>query len=291
MTAAPLAAFTLGRSRNPALDTIGRIFGADRHHNRATRPPSDTASQRAPVHDLSTLSAARSLFVGRDNTGQAGASTVPAMSALTPDYDSDPGRRGAWVAPRDVHDDVGPELRGPVLDVGCGEGRLFPRLRTGVAWVGIDASHQQTARCAFRPLVVGDMRRLPFGHNSFAEVVHLWCLYHLDDPVVAVLEARRVLRDGGRYYACTAARTNDPELMPEGYPATTFDAEEAVAIVASVFPNAHPEPWNDTFFPLETREEVRAYCRHHFIPVERAETVEVPLWLTKRGVLVRASKT
>ena len=33
-----------------------------------------------------------------------------------------------------------------------------------------------------------------------------------------------------------------------------------------------------------------AYCRHNFIPAERAEAAEIPLWLTKRGVLVRARK-
>jgi hypothetical protein len=32
---------------------------------------------------------------------------------------------------------------------------------------------------------------------------------------------------------------------------------------------------------VETRDEVRAFCRHHFIPLERAETVDLPLWLTK----------
>ncbi|HMF04885.1 MAG TPA: class I SAM-dependent methyltransferase [Acidimicrobiia bacterium] len=213
------------------------------------------------------------------------------MSVLEPDYDSDPGRRRAWVAPRDVHDVVGPELRGPVLDVGCGEGRLFPRLGAGVTWFGIDSSREQVVRCPWRPLLVGDMRALPFADASLAEVVHLWCLYHLEDPVTAVAEARRVLRDGGRYYACTSARDNDPEIMPEGYPPTTFDAEDAGAIVASVFPNARPERWDDRLFALETRDDVRAYCRHNLIPLQRAETVELPLWLTKRGVLVRASKT
>jgi len=44
------------------------------------------------------------------------------------------------------------------------------------------------------------------------------------------------------------------------------------------------------FFPLATRGEIRAYCRHNFIPPERAEQAAVPLWLTKRGVLVRARK-
>jgi len=212
------------------------------------------------------------------------------MTALEPDYDSDPDRRRAWVAPRDVHDLIGPELHGPVLDIGCGEGRLAQQLRAGVAWVGVDSSREQTARSPWRPLVLGDMRNLPFADNSFAEVAHLWCLYHLDDPVAAVQEAWRVLQTGGRYYACTAARDNDPELAPEGYPATTFDAEEAVEIVASAFPDPRPERWDERFFPLQTKDEVRAYCRHNFIPQERAEKVDVPLWLTKRGVLVRATK-
>jgi hypothetical protein len=48
--------------------------------------------------------------------------------------------------------------------------------------------------------------------------------------------------------------------------------------------------WEGKFFPLATRDEIRAYCRHNFIPPERAEQAAVPLWLTKRGVLVRARK-
>lgn len=30
------------------------------------------------------------------------------MSAIPPDYDSDPERRQAWVAPQDVHEMIGP---------------------------------------------------------------------------------------------------------------------------------------------------------------------------------------
>ncbi|MGH3770694.1 MAG: methyltransferase domain-containing protein [Pseudonocardiaceae bacterium] len=44
-------------------------------------------------------------------------------------------------------------------------------------------------------------RALPFRDGVFAEVTHLWCLYHLADPVVAITEAARVLRPGGRYFA------------------------------------------------------------------------------------------
>lgn len=133
---------------------------------------------------------------------------------------------------------------------------------------------------------------MPFteGHRdgSFDVATHLWCLDHLDSPLPAIREAKRVLRPGGRYIACTSARTSDPELVPEGYPCTTFDAEDAPAIVSTVFDEVLPEYRDGRFAPLATRDEVRAYCRHNFIPAERSETAPVPLWLTKRRVLVRA---
>jgi SAM-dependent methyltransferase len=167
---------------------------------------------------------------------------------------------------------------------------LASLLGDSITWVGVDSSPAQLMANPSRPVVHADMSALPFRKHSFAEVTHLWCLYHLDDPLVAVAEAWRVLRPGGRYYACTAARNNDPEIMPEGYPPTSFDAEDAVAVVAGVFEHVEAERWDGQFFPLSTREEVRAYCRHNYIPSDRAERAELPLWLTKRGVLVRARK-
>jgi SAM-dependent methyltransferase len=209
--------------------------------------------------------------------------------ALPPDYDTDPARWQSWQAPRDVHHLVAPELSGPVLDAACGEGRLASLLRPGVAWTGVDSSATQLAANPYRPVVRADIRVLPIADDTFAEVVHLWCLYHLEDPRPAIREAARVLRPGGRYYACTGARDNDPEIMPEGYPPSPFDAEEATSIVATVFDDVAAERWDSRFFPLRTRDEVRDYCRHNYIPAERAETAEIPLWLTKRGVLIRAT--
>jgi SAM-dependent methyltransferase len=212
------------------------------------------------------------------------------VAAIPPDYDSDPERWESWVAPRDVHETVAPELRGPVLDIGCGGGRLAALLDERVVCIGVDSSPAQLEKNPHRPAVLADMRALPFRDGAFAEATHLWCLYHLDDPTVAIAEAKRVLQSGGRYFACTGARDNDPELMLEGYPPSSFDAEEAVSMVAQVFETVEPDRWDAKFLPLETRPEVRAYCRHHCIPLERADAAELPLWLTKRGVLVRATK-
>jgi SAM-dependent methyltransferase len=134
------------------------------------------------------------------------------------------------------------------------------------------------------------MRALPFRDGTFAEITHLWRLYHVDDPSVAIGEAKRVLRLGGNYYASTAARDSDPEIMFDGYPPSSFDGEEAMSIVASVFEQVEAERRGGQFFPLGSREEVRAYCRHNYILMQHAEEVDLPLWLTKRGVVVRATK-
>jgi SAM-dependent methyltransferase len=57
-------------------------------------------------------------------------------------------------SPQDVHEMVARELRGPVLDVGCGEGRLASLLGDGVTWIGVDSSPAQVAANPYRPVVL-----------------------------------------------------------------------------------------------------------------------------------------
>ena len=79
--------------------------------------------------------------------------------------------------------------------------------------------------------------------------------------------------------------------MCHGYPATTFDAEEAPAIVANAFGDCALEVdrWDARLVRLPDRDAVAAYARSHDLPDDTADRVTAPVALTKRGVLISAT--
>lgn len=166
------------------------------------------------------------------------------MSVLPPDYDADPERflsNAKW-----PHDDVHPYVAARfqqagarlVLDVGGGNGnlaRLLPDL--SMRCVLVDLSPSMLA-LAPRPAVRADGARLPVADARFDAVAALYTLSHYGDPLEPLREARRVLRAGGLLAACSSNRDSTPELalvLPAWGASTTFDGEDAPAIVASVF--------------------------------------------------------
>ena len=179
-----------------------------------------------------------------------------------------------------------------MLDIGCGIGRFGTAVQGRLVWLGLDESPRQLADCPHRPVIRADAARLPINSGSVGAVAMLWMLYHLDSPSAAVAEAKRVLRPGGLLAACASSRTNDPELVPDGYPRTTFDAEEAADIVSDVFgaSNVEVERWDAPLVQLADREEVAAYARSHLLPPAVVEAVTPPVTLTKRGCLVWAKR-
>lgn len=100
---------------------------------------------------------------------------------------------------RDVTQHFAPDSE--MLDIGCGTAWLaedFPR------YTGIDPAPEPVAAAAGRGLDVRQASvadRLPFGDARFDGVILKDVLEHLDDPVFAVREARRVLRPGGTVFA------------------------------------------------------------------------------------------
>jgi ubiquinone/menaquinone biosynthesis C-methylase UbiE len=174
----------------------------------------------------------------------------------------------------------------PTLDVGGGDGRLEKCLPADWPSIILDNSPSQVAASA-NSKILADAVHLPFSHEVVGSVTMLWMLYHLDEPVRAIEESRRVLRPGGLFLACTSSRRNDPELT-DGYPATGFDAEEAGSIVSSVFDDVSVEAWDAKMTYLADRDAVLRYCRSHLPRQSAADDVTPPVWLTKRGRLVVA---
>lgn len=229
------------------------------------------------------------------------------MTALPPDYDSDPQRWRlarrtvqAFSTAGDVHEPVARRLLderlSPVLDVGCGDGRLA-EVMTSPPWIGVDRS-RTLLDIAPRPVALADAVALPVADDSVGAACGLWVLYHLDEPTLAIQEAWRVLRPGGVFVASTSARDDSPELVqhlaaPEP---STFDAEEAAEIIGSVFApeSIEVEWWNAPFVSLPDREAVRDYlvgrCIDPDVADEVANEVDIPLAVTKRGCLVWARK-
>ncbi len=99
---------------------------------------------------------------------------------------------------------------GLVLDLGCGRGAWLSRMRDeGLAPVGMEPETQR-ARCAraHAPVAVADGQRLPVRDGS---VDLVWCihvLHHLEDPVAALAEIRRVLRPQGHLVLAETVEDN-----------------------------------------------------------------------------------
>jgi SAM-dependent methyltransferase len=182
---------------------------------------------------------------------------------------------------------------GVVLDVGCADGVLSRALApSGLRLVGLDASAALLQHHP-PPVVRADAARLPFAGGTFDAVTALNVLYHLPDPVPALREARRVLRRGRHLLAATIARSDSPEFAAFWRrPATTFDAEDAPAILAEVFDEITVHAWDAPLVTLPGADAIRDYLLGRRAPPAAADAaaraLPAPLRVTKRGVLLVA---
>jgi SAM-dependent methyltransferase len=224
------------------------------------------------------------------------------------DYDRDPERfrlagrvtRQHLVASRSLYQRLAGVLATVrprwVLDVGCGEGALRAALPAPLQprVVGLDAS--ATMLSAHPPPVLqADAAALPFPAGVFDAAVAVNVLDHLADPAVAIGEVHRVLGPGGLLLAATTSRHDSPELAAVWRPPpSSFDAEDAPGLVASVFGQVHVDRWDGPLLRLPDRDAVRDYLVARFVPAEEASAgarrVATPVTLTKRGAVIYARR-
>lgn len=87
-----------------------------------------------------------------------------------------------------------------ILDVGCGNGKLFvPLKRAGFNVIGLDLSRNALLSIASSGIVQGDARHLPFMDDTFDAVVCHDVLQHLlgAERQDTICEMRRALKPGG----------------------------------------------------------------------------------------------
>jgi hypothetical protein len=100
-----------------------------------------------------------------------------------------------------------------------------------------------------------------------------------------------VLAPEGVFIAATISRNDSPELAAVWRPApSTFDAEDAAAIVGQVFEHVQAERWDAPLVTLADDAAVRDYLLARWVPAEQAaaaaDSFATPLTITKRGVLL-----
>ncbi|GAB3410363.1 class I SAM-dependent methyltransferase [Flindersiella endophytica] len=187
------------------------------------------------------------------------------------------------------------EPAGRFLELGGGSGPISRLLTPEGVWCLVLDLNVTDWTAHHRPAVVGDIVATPVRPASFDAVSAVNCLYFLADPVAGIRQAYEALKPGGLFLASCPSRYHDPELA--GVVDTwgrkgTFDAEEAVGLVASVFGEVEADWWEVPAYHLPDRAAVVDYlvAFGEPEPETKAERLPVPLDITKKGVNVWARR-
>jgi len=157
---------------------------------------------------------------------------------------------------------------GTLLDIGTGTGRVLELLASRVRQaLGVDASRSMLAlararlagpafgHCSVR---LADMYRLPLASATFDTVVMQMVLHHAEDPGLALAEAARVLRPGGRLLLIDLAEHDRKDLTDRlahrwpGFPDEAIAALFGALAMTPSAPLAIPGPLPVRIWPAIT---------------------------------------
>ncbi len=106
------------------------------------------------------------------------------------------------------------QVRGTVLDIGCGNGRFVTHLhqeRPDLRVIGTDISAGIIADVP-RPVAVADAQALPFTDDGADAALALHMLYHVPNIPTAIAELARVVKSDGLVIASTNSQYDKREL-------------------------------------------------------------------------------
>jgi SAM-dependent methyltransferase len=153
-----------------------------------------------------------------------------------------------------------PPPAGPVLDLGCGEGRVSRDLRArGYAVTGVDAAPTMLLLAAAheraQPVALADAAALPFRSESFDLVVAYMSLHDIDAMPDTVGEAARVLRPSGHLVAAIPHPVNS---------AGDFESRDGRApfVIAGSYLASGPADWS------RERDGIRLTFHSEHRPIE-----------------------
>lgn len=140
---------------------------------------------------------------------------------------------------------------GALLDVGCGRGNMLKLLASRAhraVGVDIDASARQLARaelmlagipnCSLRQ---GDMYRLPFEDGEFDTVILDDVLSGAERPVDVLIEAKRLLRPGGRLFVLLSIGDRPEAALQDA--AAAWSAEAGLRLSPARFAPRDEPQW------------------------------------------------